>query len=526
VAPVPTSSFSDNLQSQLAILDKQRQLVINTRQQGHVEASDTAGAAASDNLQDSGSASLLKRAKAAEAKVEMLKKQLIQVLHANTSSGAGSTEATADTAEVADSSVSVAVAGGKGKPATGGRAKGGADPAEIRKLQRQIKDLESKLSTAENSGGGTDKKAAAAAEKAQAKKLKDMEKQFQKEKAQLESRAIKAEGALETATATMPLITEERDSLRAKVKELSDLVVEMGALREQAARGVELQQLLSEREAELTLIQEQFKKETFLRKKYKNELEDLKGNIRVYARCRPFAQYELEKKCATCVTFPDDSSVKVATSRGEKLFEFDTAFTPTSTQVEVFEDTKRLVESCIDGYNVCLFAYGQTGSGKTHTMTGNSFQPGITPSAITELFRLKKEKAHCNISVSTYFVELYNDNLVDLYWSLDNDRKKSEPPKLIIKMDEKKMVFIQNTTIKEVSQPAELMELFELGNAQRHTGATRMNAESSRSHSIFAIMVSSIYMCWLQVLYEMTFILCRSRVMIETPRRPRRESCP
>ena len=42
-------------------------------------------------------------------------------------------------------------------------------------------------------------------------------------------------------------------------------------------------------------VNEQLKKESGLRKKYKNELEDLKGNIRVYARCRPFAQYEKER---------------------------------------------------------------------------------------------------------------------------------------------------------------------------------------------------------------------------------------
>jgi hypothetical protein len=121
---------------------------------------------------------------------------------------------------------------------------------------------------------------------------------------------------------------------------------------------------------------------------------------------------------------------------------------------------------------------------------------GITPSAITEIFRLIKEKSHCNITLTSYFVELYNDNLVDLYWPLENDRKKAEPPKLVIKMDEKKMVFIQNTTIKETSSPGELMDLFEQGNAQRHTGATRMNAESSRSHSIFAIMVRTcVFTC-------------------------------
>ena len=86
-------------------------------------------------------------------------------------------------------------------------------------------------------------------------------------------------------------------------------------------------------------------------------------------------------------------------------------------------------------------------------------------------------------------MELYNDNLVDLYWQIDNDKRKSEPPKLEIKMDEKKMVVIKGVVVKEAVSPTELMDLFNVGNAQRHTGATKMNAESSRSHSIFAIMV-------------------------------------
>jgi DNA primase catalytic subunit len=109
----------------------------------------------------------------------------------------------------------------------------------------------------------------------------------------------------------------------------------------------------------------QYKKEATLRKKYKNELEDLKGAIRVYARVRPFAQYEIERNCEKIVAFPDETSVTVQTSRGPKEFEFDAAFTEFSTQDEVFEDTKRLVESMLDGYNVCLFAYGQTGSGES-----------------------------------------------------------------------------------------------------------------------------------------------------------------
>jgi len=61
-----------------------------------------------------------------------------------------------------------------------------------------------------------------------------------------------------------------------------------------------------------------------------------------------------------------------------------------STQGEIFEDTKRLIQSAVDGYNVCIFAYGQTGSGKTYTMQGNQDEPGIVPRSIAELFNLLK----------------------------------------------------------------------------------------------------------------------------------------
>ena len=72
-----------------------------------------------------------------------------------------------------------------------------------------------------------------------------------------------------------------------------------------------------------------------MRKKYKNELEDLKGTVRVYARCRPMAKYEIEKGCQQVVQFVDDSSLKIAGSRGEKAYEFDAAFGPFSTQNQV-----------------------------------------------------------------------------------------------------------------------------------------------------------------------------------------------
>ena len=53
------------------------------------------------------------------------------------------------------------------------------------------------------------------------------------------------------------------------------------------------------------------------------------------------------------------------------------------------------------------------------------------------------------------------------------------------------MVFIKNAVVKDANSMDELMGLFHQGNAERHVGATKMNAESSRSHSIFAIMIET-----------------------------------
>jgi hypothetical protein len=131
-------------------------------------------------------------------------------------------------------------------------------------------------------------------------------------------------------------------------------------------------------------------------------------------------------------------------------------------------------------------------------MTGTPEMPGITPRAIDEVFRLVKDRPQCIVKVSCYFVELYNDSLVDLFWLLDNKmntRNKEgvmiEPPKLEIKLDGKKMVFIRNVVMKEAATGDDLMQLFNVGNLERHVGSTKMNAESSRSHSIFAIMIES-----------------------------------
>ena len=95
-------------------------------------------------------------------------------------------------------------------------------------------------------------------------------------------------------------------------------------------------------------------------------VQQLKGNIRVYCRVRPLAADEAED----CVRFPDENELEFwdAERSTFKSFEFERVFLPSSTQEEVFDDVSGLIQSCMDGFNVCMFAYGQTGSGKTFTI--------------------------------------------------------------------------------------------------------------------------------------------------------------
>ena len=131
----------------------------------------------------------------------------------------------------------------------------------------------------------------------------------------------------------------------------------------------------------------------------------------------------------------------------EEQFTFDSCFGQNTQQEEIFEDTKRLMQSAIDGFNVCLFAYGQTGSGKTYTIQGSPEMPGIVPRALEELFTLRKNKElSYTVKFECYMVELYLDQLHDLLAPApDHDNPGARKPKLELREDpETNMMNIKN----------------------------------------------------------------------------------
>ena len=243
----------------------------------------------------------------------------------------------------------------------------------------------------------------------------------------------------------------------------------------------QLEAEMEEIERQKRQVQESFLHEKGEARRLRNELEDMKGQIRVYVRSRPLNKVEMaEAGSVSCVTFKDEVTVAVlppSQKYDEKTFDFNVAFNETDSQASVFEDTKNLISSAVDGYNVCVFAYGQTGSGKTYTLTGEDGQPGIAPRACEEIFAVCKSCTRGPATVSCYMVEVYNEELCDLLYQDDGSGKR---PPLLIKKDKKGLVHVQNAIEEAAATHGDLYDLFRRGLSGRKTRATRMNDASSR----------------------------------------------
>eukprot|EP00941_MAST-03F_sp_MAST-3F-sp1_P005061 g5061.t1 len=249
-------------------------------------------------------------------------------------------------------------------------------------------------------------------------------------------------------------------------------------------------------EAEMKALTARFVKEQALRRKYYNELEDMKGKIRVFCRMRPLLAYETKKKCSLAVQVVDTYSLKLKVRKEWKTFEFDRVFAPKEEQEIVFADTKRLCSSAADGFNVCIFAYGQTGSGKTWTMMGSDEADdgsllGVAPRSAEEVFSIvDRNKDKFDYIISTSLYEIYRDSLVDLL--MDKKKRaerKKKGKKLEPKLDEDGRVEVEGGTIVNCTTAAELRKITEKGMKSRHTGSTKMNDESSRSHMVQMIFI-------------------------------------
>lgn len=275
-----------------------------------------------------------------------------------------------------------------------------------------------------------------------------------------------------------------------------------------------------------------------------------KDAVQVFCRLRPLPS-EADLSCfrvnspTSVVLTPPEMAVNYKVAK-ETQYIFKHVFDAQSKQRECYcVVAQPLVENLIKGRNGLLFTYGVTGSGKTYTMTGNADDQGIMPRCLDALFstisdyqtkkfvfkpdrlngfeilseadamlerqadmnaRFAKTRrkdsdpeiaSRASAEASTVdgvdednmyavfitYVEVYNNSVYDL---LDDSNQKTLQSK-IIREDSTHTMYVHGVQEVEVKTVQEAIDAFQTGQKRKRMGHTILNAESSRSHSVFTI---------------------------------------
>eukprot|EP00760_Papus_ankaliazontas_P022806 PhM_4_TR19017/c0_g1_i1/m.12951/K10405/KIFC1; kinesin family member C1 len=269
-------------------------------------------------------------------------------------------------------------------------------------------------------------------------------------------------------------------------------------------RDVEIEGLrrtLLEKEGEYRMILKQGEQR---RVDLHNAIQNMKGNIRVYARVRPLIPHDREYRRTRQIehyAFPDKVDhrllqVSIPSAGKDYSFDFDKVFAPDSTQESVFEEISQLVQSALDGYKVCIFVYGQTGSGKTYTMEGgeDGESVGMIPRAVEHVFRHSQEKhtQGWTYTLRATFVEIYNETVHDLLNKQDYRGPGAAPA-----MKHEIRIVDNDTTITNVEEfvvndATTVHQLLAISQANRKSESTLMNDRASRSHSVFTLKIHGV----------------------------------
>mmetsp|Transcript_31214 Transcript_31214/g.62040 ORF Transcript_31214/g.62040 Transcript_31214/m.62040 type:complete len:532 (+) Transcript_31214:131-1726(+) len=214
--------------------------------------------------------------------------------------------------------------------------------------------------------------------------------------------------------------------------------------------------------------------------------------VKVVVRIRPLFGTEIQNGNLIAATaYPDRGQISVKNPKANdseppKDFFFDAVFNDKVEQKQIYDIcASGLVESVLNGYNGTIFAYGQTGAGKTHTMEGKPDPPnqrGIIPHSFYHIFEHVNTTKDQQFLIRASYLEIYNEEIRDL---LSKDPKNS----LELKENMDSGVYVKDLTSFVVKNVAEIDHVMQAGKKNRSTGATAMNQTSSRSHSIFTIVV-------------------------------------
>lgn len=249
----------------------------------------------------------------------------------------------------------------------------------------------------------------------------------------------------------------------------------------------------------------------------------------------------------TVLLMPPANAISYRNENSKTMkYTFKEVFPPAASQQEVFDKVALpLVEGLIKGKNGLLFTYGVTGSGKTFTMTGEPQNCGILPRCLNIIFKAindyqahkylfkpdkmnmfdvqteaeamlerqqelhrfksgKKNNSNPDLAMSAAditkisginedhqyavfvtYVEIYNNSVFDLLE--DTPPMSRNLPVKIIREDAAHNMYVHGVTEIEIKSAEEAFTAFYLGLKRKRMAHTTLNAESSRSHSVFTI---------------------------------------
>lgn len=234
--------------------------------------------------------------------------------------------------------------------------------------------------------------------------------------------------------------------------------------------------------------------------------------IQVVVRCRPLSKKEKDENRAPIIDVNgEDRQIAIknpaALNDAPKSFTFDGTFDEFTQQKFFYEEACfSLIESVLEGFNGTIFAYGQTGlvvlavflyvyciynnisfsCGKSWTMQGLLDPPelkGVIPNSFSHIFEFVKATKDAQFLIRCSYLEIYNEEIRDLLCHVKN------APKCEMKEDPNTGVFVKNLTNVVVESVEDMTAQLNKGLSFRTVAATLMNSESSRSHSIFSIVV-------------------------------------
>ncbi|XP_051645567.1 centromere-associated protein E isoform X4 [Manacus candei] len=209
------------------------------------------------------------------------------------------------------------------------------------------------------------------------------------------------------------------------------------------------------------------------------------GAVTVCVRVRPLIARENASGDKVSLHWKSENNT-VSDVNGTKIFSYDRVFHSSDNTQQLYDGVAvPIIQSAVRGYNGTIFAYGQTASGKTYTMMGNEDSGGIIPKAIQHVFKIICEIPDREFLLRVSYMEIYNETITDLLC----DSRKKKP--LGIREDINRNTYVEDLIEEVVVAPEQVMEWIRKGERNRHYGETKMNEHSSRSHTIFRMIIES-----------------------------------